>query len=58
MRTVFAGGRVFDGTGAAIADADVVVEGERIVEGLVAASSIRSRGFSFGWPALRRSTLS
>jgi imidazolonepropionase-like amidohydrolase len=32
MRTVFAGGRVFDGTGAAIADADVVVEGERIVE--------------------------
>ena len=32
MRTLFAGGRVFDGTGAAIAEADVVVEGERIVE--------------------------
>jgi imidazolonepropionase-like amidohydrolase len=32
MRTVFTGGRVFDGTGAAIADADVVVEGERILE--------------------------
>src|SRR5919201_839960 len=32
MRTVFAGGRLFDGTGAAIADADVVVEGDRIVE--------------------------
>jgi imidazolonepropionase-like amidohydrolase len=32
MRTVFSGGQVFDGTGAAIADADVVVEGERIVE--------------------------
>ena len=32
MRTLFAGGQVFDGTGAAIADADVVVEGGRIVE--------------------------
>ena len=32
MRTVFTGGRVFDGTGAALADADVVVEGGRIVE--------------------------
>src|ERR671937_1096536 len=32
MRKVFAGGRLFDGTGAAIAQADVVVEDERIVE--------------------------
>jgi imidazolonepropionase-like amidohydrolase len=32
MRTLFAGGQVFDGTGAAIGDADVVVEGGRIVE--------------------------
>lgn len=32
MRTLFVGGRVFDGTRSAIADADVVVEGERIVE--------------------------
>jgi imidazolonepropionase-like amidohydrolase len=32
VRTLFAGGWVFDGTGAAIADADVVVEGKRIVE--------------------------
>jgi imidazolonepropionase-like amidohydrolase len=32
MRTLFSGGQVFDGTGAAIADADVVVEGGRIVE--------------------------
>jgi imidazolonepropionase-like amidohydrolase len=32
MRTVFAGARVFDGTGAAIADADVLVEGDRILE--------------------------
>jgi imidazolonepropionase-like amidohydrolase len=32
MRTLFAGGRVFDGTGAAIAEADVVVEDGRIVE--------------------------
>ena len=31
-RTVFHGGRVFDGTGAALADADVVVEGGRVVE--------------------------
>ncbi|MGH3439349.1 MAG: amidohydrolase family protein [Sciscionella sp.] len=31
-RTVFHGGRVFDGTGAEPADADVVIEGERIVE--------------------------
>jgi imidazolonepropionase-like amidohydrolase len=32
MRTLFAGGQVFDGTGAAIAGADIVVESERIVE--------------------------
>jgi imidazolonepropionase-like amidohydrolase len=32
LRTVFAGGRVFDGTGAAIAEADVAVAGGRIVE--------------------------
>ena len=32
MRTVFAGGLVFDGTGATPAQADVAVEGERIVE--------------------------
>jgi imidazolonepropionase-like amidohydrolase len=32
MRTVFAGGLVFDGTGAAPAQADVAVEGERVVE--------------------------
>jgi imidazolonepropionase-like amidohydrolase len=32
MRTVFSGGRVFDGTGAPIADGDVVVEDGRIVE--------------------------
>lgn len=31
-RTVFGGGRVFDGTGAPIADADVVIEDERIFE--------------------------
>jgi imidazolonepropionase-like amidohydrolase len=31
-RTVFTGGRVFDGTGAAIADADVAIEDGRIVE--------------------------
>jgi imidazolonepropionase-like amidohydrolase len=31
MRTLFAGGQVFDGTGAAPADADVVVENGRIV---------------------------
>ncbi len=30
MRTIFAGGRVFDGTG--LADADVVIEGGRIVD--------------------------
>lgn len=32
MRTVFAGGQVFDGTGAAIADADVAVEDGLIAE--------------------------
>jgi imidazolonepropionase-like amidohydrolase len=32
LRTVFAGGRVFDGTGAAVAEADVAVSGGRIVE--------------------------
>lgn len=32
MRTVFSGGLVFDGTGAPPAEADVAVEGERIVE--------------------------
>jgi imidazolonepropionase-like amidohydrolase len=32
VRTVFAGGRVFDGTGAAIAEADVAVVDGRIVE--------------------------
>jgi len=31
-RTVFQGGRLFDGTGAPLADADVVVEGDRIIE--------------------------
>ena len=32
MRTVFAGGLVFDGTGAAPAQADVAVEGDRLTE--------------------------
>jgi imidazolonepropionase-like amidohydrolase len=32
LRTVFAGGRVFDGTGAALAEADVAVADGRIVE--------------------------
>src|SRR3954454_4276202 len=32
VRTVFAGGRVFDGTGAAVAEADVAVADGRIVE--------------------------
>ncbi|MEA2579368.1 MAG: hypothetical protein QOE83_260 [Actinomycetota bacterium] len=32
MRTVFTGGRVFDGTGAAPADADVLIEDGRILE--------------------------
>ena len=32
MRTVFAGGLVFDGTGAAPAEADVAIEGDRVVE--------------------------
>src|SRR5215831_668193 len=32
MRTVFAGGRVFDGTGAPIGEADVAVEDGRIAE--------------------------
>lgn len=32
MRTVFTGGQVFDGTGAAPARSDVAVEGDRIVE--------------------------
>ena len=32
MRTVFAGGRVFDGTGAAVAEADVAVVDGRIDE--------------------------
>jgi N-acyl-D-aspartate/D-glutamate deacylase len=31
-RTVFTGGRVFDGTGAAISDADVAIEDGRIVD--------------------------
>ncbi|HTG48631.1 MAG TPA: amidohydrolase family protein [Actinomycetota bacterium] len=31
-RTVFTGGRIFDGTGAPLADGDVVTEGGRIVE--------------------------
>ena len=31
-RTVFAGGRVFDGTGSALADADVVIEDGRVVD--------------------------
>ena len=31
-RTVFRGGRVFDGTGAALADGDVVIEDGRVVE--------------------------
>src|SRR5213595_2890423 len=32
MRTVFTGGNVFDGTGAAVAEADVAVEGGLIAE--------------------------
>ena len=32
MRTVFAGGRVFDGTGAAVAEADVAIEDGLIAE--------------------------
>ena len=32
MRTVFAGGRIFDGTGAPLADGDLAVEGGRIVD--------------------------
>src|SRR6266566_5047715 len=32
MRVVLSGGRVFDGTGAPVADADVVIEDGRIVE--------------------------
>src|SRR5947209_7022490 len=32
MRTVFTGGRIFDGTGAAVAEADVAVEGGLIAE--------------------------
>jgi len=32
MRVVLAGGRVFDGTGAAIADADVVIEDGTIAD--------------------------
>jgi len=32
MRTVFRGGRVFDGTGAPLADADVVIDDGRILE--------------------------
>ena len=31
-RTVFTGGRVFDGTGAPLAEADVAIEDGRIVE--------------------------
>lgn len=32
MRTLIAGGQVFDGTGAALAEADIVIEGHRIVD--------------------------
>jgi imidazolonepropionase-like amidohydrolase len=32
MRTVFRGGRIFDGTGSPVTDADVVVEGDRILD--------------------------
>ena len=32
VRSIFSGGRVFDGTGAEIADADVVTEDGMIVE--------------------------
>jgi imidazolonepropionase-like amidohydrolase len=32
VRTIFGGGRIFDGTGAAIADGDIVIEDGRIVE--------------------------
>lgn len=32
MRTVFAGGRVFDGTGSPLAEADVVIDGDRVVD--------------------------
>ena len=31
-RIVFHGGRVFDGTGAALADADVMIEDGRVIE--------------------------
>ena len=48
-RTVFQGGKVFDGTGAPLADADVAVEGDRIVEvgpGLDGDEGIDCRGKS------------
>jgi imidazolonepropionase-like amidohydrolase len=32
MRTVFSGGRVFDGTGSPVAEADVAIDGDRITE--------------------------
>ena len=32
MRTVFTGGSVFDGTGASVAEADLVIEDGRVVE--------------------------
>ena len=32
IRTVLSGGQVFDGTSSAIADADVVISGSRIVD--------------------------
>jgi imidazolonepropionase-like amidohydrolase len=46
-RTVFHGGRVFDGTGSPLADADAVIEGGRIVEvgpGLDGDEGIDCRG--------------
>jgi imidazolonepropionase-like amidohydrolase len=47
VRTVFTGGRLFDGTGAPVADADVVIEDDRIVEigpGLDGDESIECSG--------------
>lgn len=47
MRTVFTGGRVFDGTGAAPADADLLIEDGRILEvgpGLVGDAAVSVGG--------------
>jgi imidazolonepropionase-like amidohydrolase len=48
-RTLFRGGRVFDGTGAPLADADVVIEGERIVDvgvGLDGDEAVDASGYA------------